>query len=109
MKMSDTGLAMLTALEGSRGTAYQDQLGLWTIGVGHLLTKSELTSGKLWIGGQPVRWSAGLTDQQIHDLLAEDLARTEQVVTDALLLTLSQPQFDALVSFAFNVGGPAFV
>src|SRR5713101_6926734 len=108
MKISDTGIAMVTALEGAKAEMYHDQVGLPTIGVGHLLTKSELSSGKLWIAGQVVRWSAGLTKPQMRALLAEDLDLTEVVVTDAVAPVLTQPQFDALVSFTFNVGEGAF-
>lgn len=108
MKMTDTGLAMLTALESAKPQMYHDQVGLPTIGVGHLLTKSELTSGKLWIGTEAVLWRDGLTELQMHDLLAEDLGFTEAVVTDSVVVPLSPPQFDALVSFVFNIGEDAW-
>jgi len=108
MKMSETGIAMLTAFEAEKSHMYLDQVGLPTIGVGHLLTKSELSSGKLWIAGQAVRRSTGLTEQQMRDLLAEDLDLTEVVITDAVQPVLTQPQFDALVSFTFNIGEGAF-
>ena len=108
MKMSSGGLAVLIGLEGKRGRVYKDAVGLLTIGVGHLLTKSELTSGKIHINGIPVRWEGGITDAQITDLLIQDLKEFEQTVSIACP-SISQSQFDALVSFSFNVGRKAFL
>lgn len=106
--MSDRGRSMLIELEGSRSHAYKDVAGFWTIGVGHMLTKDELTSGKINIGGIRVRWREGLSDDQIGHLLAQDLLRFERVVTESVLPPLNTAQFDSLVSFAFNVGAEAF-
>jgi lysozyme len=108
MKMSENGRKKLGEWEGSRSGAYRDQAGNLTIGVGHLLTRSELSSGKVWIQGQPVRYVVGLSDQQILDLLGQDLAGAEGAVNDGVKVDLSQNRFDALVSFCFNVGGAAF-
>ena len=106
--LSDRGKMLLGSLEGVRTTAYQDVAGLWTIGVGHLLTRDELSSGKVWIAGQPVRWELGLTDAQVAALLAQDIAPVEQAVSVLVRVPISQNQFDALVIFAFNVGREAF-
>src|SRR5882672_5375626 len=99
---------MLTELEGKRNAKYLDQAGLPTIGVGHLLTKSELSSGKIQLGGIPIRWTEGLTDAEVDAILAHDVEDTVEVVEAQVAVPLSQPQFDALVSFAFNIGGGAF-
>jgi len=96
---------MLTELEGKRNAKYLDQAGLPTIGVGHLLTKSELSSGKIQLGGIPIRWTEGLTDAEVDAILAHDVEDTVEVVEAQVAVPLSQPQFDALVSFAFNIGG----
>jgi lysozyme len=104
---SKAGLEALTLREGVVLTMYRDSAGLPTIGVGHLLTKDELTSGKLWIRGAPVKWPPGLTAAQAQELLQKDLARAEAAVSFAVRVPLSQGQFDALVSFAFNVGAAA--
>ncbi|HEX8561020.1 MAG TPA: lysozyme [Pyrinomonadaceae bacterium] len=108
MKMSQHGIGLLTQWEGCELKVYNDSAGLPTIGVGHLLTRSELTSGKITINGAPVKYTDGITQQQAEDLLAQDLAPTEQAVNGGVKVTLSQNQFDALTSFTFNVGTGAF-
>lgn len=107
MKTSIEGLALIEKREGLRTNMYLDSAGLQTIGVGHLLTKDELMSGKISIGGQPVKWRAGLTVGQVTALLDQDLAVAERAVA-AVRVTLSQQQHDTLVSFAFNIGPSAF-
>lgn len=100
---------MLIELEGSRSHAYQDVAGYWTIGVGHMLTRDELFSGKLEIEDKLVRWRDGLTEEQIGKLLAQDLRTYEDAVNLAVRPLLRQPQFDALVSLCFNIGRSAFM
>ncbi len=83
-------------------------LGLPTIGVRHLLTRDELSSGKISILGQPTCYSDGVTLSQAMDLLDQDLQRFEQSINEYVTIDLRQHQFDALVSFAFNMGSMAF-
>lgn len=104
MKISERGKKLIERLEGSELVMYLDAGGLPTIGVGHLLSKSELMSGKLRILGKVVRWHEGLTEQQCLDLLDQDLDLAELAVTAHVRATLAQHQFDALVSWVFNVG-----
>jgi lysozyme len=108
MSMSQHGLDLLTQWEGCELRVYNDAAGLPTIGVGHLLTKSELMSGKITIAGVPVQYANGLTQQQAEQLLAQDLDPTEAAVNNGVKVALSQNQFDALTSFTFNVGAAAF-
>lgn len=108
MQISEHGLELLKQWEGFELKLYKDSVGLPTIGVGHLLTKSELTSGKILIDGLPVQYSGGLTDQQALDLLSQDVKPAEQAVNTGAKVALTQNQFDALVSFTFNVGVGAF-
>ena len=108
MQMSQNGRKLLADWEGIRSKVYDDVAGLPTIGVGHLLTQEENNSGKITIQGQDVDYSQGLSEQQVLDLLAQDLVRFEEIVQNAVQVALSQNQFDALVSFAFNVGIQAF-
>lgn len=108
MQMSEHGLELLKQWEGSKNKLYYDSAGLPTIGVGHLLTKSELSSGKIIINGVPVKYDGGLSDQQVLDLLSQDVNPAAQVVTNKVTVGLNQNQFDALTSFTFNVGGAAF-
>lgn len=108
MRVSRTGRQLITALEGYRLCPYKDPAGYLTIGVGHLLTKSELSSGKIHLNSVAVQWAHGLTPEQVDELLAQDLMRFEAAVTQNVKVDLNQHQFDALVSFAFNVGEEAF-
>ena len=108
MKMSDNGRSLLTNWEGKMRQVYRDSARLLTIGVGHLLTRDEITSGKIMIAGLPVKYASGLTDQQIDKLLEQDLAWAESAVNTYIDVALTQNQFDALVSFTFNIGKQAF-
>ena len=105
--MSDHGRALLTQWEGSRAKMYLDSAGKPTIGVGHLLTQSENASGKLLVGREYVRWTAGLTPDQIDTVLRQDLGVAENAVIAYVGVPLKQHQFDALVSFVFNSGAGA--
>ena len=109
--MSPAGIDFLKQWEGVRYEAYRDAIDLLTIGVGHLLTKSELFSGKLYMGehstGRCVHWGNGLSEEDVEGLLRRDLMGAEGIVR-RMLAELTQPQFDALVSFTFNVGQRAF-
>ena len=108
MQMSANGLELLEQWEGFKPNVYKDSAGLPTIGVGHLLTKSELSSGKIVINGTSVPYSGGLTNQQVLNLLSQDVNPAGQAVNNNVKVTLNQNQFDALVSFTFNVGSGSF-
>ncbi len=110
MRVSERGRALLAAWEGgARLRAYADSGGAMTIGVGHLLTGDELSSGRVIIAGEPVPWRDGLSEAQADALLADDLGEAEAVVNSRVCRALAQNQFDALVSFTFNVGAAAFI
>lgn len=94
MKISEQGLELLIAREGKRNKAYLDSVGVWTIGVGH--TGPEVHAGLVW------------SDAEVEAALRADLDRFEDAVNDNTTVGLEQHQFDALVSFAFNVGVGAF-
>lgn len=102
-------MKLLEEYEGKRRRVYLDSANLETIGIGHLLTKDERSSGKLYIKGRAVKYgNGGLNDEEIYGLLAQDLEPVEAVVEQNVKVPLTQPQFDALVIFAFNVGNGAF-
>ena len=108
MQMSESGRKKLAAWEGVRCRAYRDAGGKLTIGVGHLLTRSELSSGKIRIKGEIARYAGSLTDRQVLDLLGQDLEGAENAVNEGVAVELSLNQFNVLVSFCFNVGAAAF-
>jgi lysozyme len=101
------GMDAIIHHEGLRKTAYRDVAGLLTIGVGHLLTRDELSSGKLRIGSEVVRWAKGISDSQARTLLAQDLDIAERAVSEDDR-GLTDGQFDALVSLVFNIGVGAY-
>jgi len=88
-------LYMIKHHEGVRNKPYQDPIGLWTVGVGHLIG-----DGK----SLPEEWNRVFTDEEVNDLLKKDLRRFEAGVFRLCPVGLTQPRFDALVSFSFNVG-----
>lgn len=94
MMLSLAGLAHLKQWEGLKLSPYKDSAGLWTIGYGHLLKNGE--------------WWDSITEAQASQLLAQDVGTAEDAVNSLVKVTLSQPQFDALVSFVYNVGVGAF-
>jgi GH24 family phage-related lysozyme (muramidase) len=95
MRVSEHGIDLIKSHEGLRLMAYPDP-GTggepWTIGYGH--------TGN-------VRPGIAISEEQAEDLLREDLMKFEAAVLELLPIELSQSEFDALVSFAFNVGSYA--
>ena len=89
MKVSDRGLALIKEFEGCKLTAYQDSVGVWTIGYGHTRTASRVMI---------------ITQAQADELLALDVSEHATGVYKALQVKIEQHQFDAVVSLAFNVG-----
>lgn len=108
MKMSENGLKFLKDHEGQILHVYKDSAGYPTIGIGHLLSGIEKVKGVVNIAGKQVIIANGITEQQALDLLAQDVQPAEDAVNAAVKVPLTQNQFDALVSFAFNVGCGGF-
>lgn len=119
MKISPQGFEILTQFEGESPVLYDDATGKSisdpsaakgnpTIGIGHFLTADELSSGSIQIGGESVDWRQGLSQEQMQNLARQDLQDAIQAVESSITAPLTQNQFDALVSFAFNIGPQAF-
>lgn len=114
-EFSNDGIEFLKEVEGIELREYPDVEGNPTIGIGHLLTRSELSSGKISIYSkddnctQVIRYSKGITEKQAFDLLLQDLRFSIDVVNLYVEVDIFQHQFDCLVSFAFNVGNDAFI
>lgn len=110
-RMSIAGIQRLVDSEGSEARVYLDQAGLPTIGVGHLLDQSELSSGKIELSDGSIidfRNNRALTPSEIRRLLKSDLPKYEKPVNELVKVELSQDNFDALVHFVFNIGVTAF-
>ena len=87
---SGKGIALTKRFEGLKLTAYQDQVGRWTIGYGHT--------------GIAVHGGMTITQEQADQLLSSDLAAAVTCVNHAVTAVIGQSQFDALVDFVFNLG-----
>jgi len=108
MEVSNKLVSLLKKWEGFKNYAYNDVAGLLTIGVGHLLTASEKQTKIIEINGEKVRWVEGLSADQVNNLLLQDLKPFVKEVNNLVKVPLNQNQFDALVSFIFNIGINAF-
>lgn len=94
MQTSDKGIAMIKQFEGCKLTAYQDSVGVWTIGYGW--TKP--------VDGKPIRAGMTIKQETAERLLKTGLVSYESDVSRLVKVGLTQGQFDALVSFTYNLG-----
>lgn len=95
LRTSRAGIDLITSFEGYYPSWYLDPVGVRTVGYGH-------TSERI-----PAGITVPLTREEALDLLRSDLKEYEAEVRRLVKVPLSQPQFDALTSFAFNVGAGA--
>lgn len=96
--------AQLHLEDPSKIYTYIDPIKLPTIGYGHLITSTELINNKIVINGEVCVLTQGLTIKQVNDLKRQDLVRFVNAVNTNVKVNLTQNMFDALVSWAFNVG-----
>jgi lysozyme len=90
MQISDTGLKLIEQFESCKLQAYQDVRGIWTIGWGHT--------------GTDVYDGLTITQDQANSLLLQDTQNAVNHVNSLVTVSITQGQFDALCSFAYNVG-----
>ena len=96
MNVSKAGIALIKHHEGVRSRPYRCAANLWTCGVGHLIG-----DGK----SLPDSWNRTFSQEEIDGILKSDLRRFELGVHKMLPnVSLRQHEFDALVSFCFNLG-----
>ena len=98
MKLNENGLALLRAFEGFRAQSYRDVAGVWTIGYGH--------TGRA--GPPEVTPQSRMTEPEARALMKRQAETFAKAVRSMLTRELTDDQFSALVSFAFNVGTGAF-
>ena len=94
--ITQQGLDLVKRFEGFSSTIYTCPAGYATIGYGHLVRPYEHS-----------RFASGITEQQAEDLLRQDVKTAEQAVRRLIYVPLTDGQFDALVSFTFNLGSGA--
>jgi lysozyme len=96
VNVSKAGIALIKHHEGVRSRPYRCAANLWTVGVGHLIG-----DGK----SLPDSWNRTFTKEEIDGLLKSDLRRFELGVSKMLPnVPLRQHEFDAIISFCFNLG-----
>lgn len=94
MKISDDGMALIKRFEGLRLQAYQDSVGVWTIGYGWTQP----------VAGRKIGAGMAINAATAERLLACGVAQFEQGVERRVTVPITQGQFDALVSFTYNLG-----
>ena len=94
MKLSPAGVNLIKSFEGLRLTSYLCEAGVWTIGYGTT--------------GAEIGPNLTITKQQAEDFLLRTLKYFESSVSELIKVKVSQSEFDALVSFTYNVGVSAF-
>lgn len=94
MKTSGAGLDLVKRFEGFSPVVYTCPAGYPTIGYGHVVTAGEA-------------FPDGIDRQKATEILRRDIMVAERAVARLITSRITQPHFDALVSFTFNLGGGA--
>jgi lysozyme len=96
VNVSKAAIALIKHHEGVRNRPYRCPANLWTCGVGHLIGDGKHL---------PDSWNRTFTEAEIDGLLKSDLRRFELGVHKMLPnVPLRQHEFDAIISFCFNLG-----
>ena len=90
MKIGSKGLALIKHFEGCELEAYKCPAGVWTIGYGHI---------------KGVQEGMTITEMQAEEMLQSELIEYEGYINDLVEVELNQNQFDAMVSWVYNLGG----
>ncbi len=107
MKVSKAAIDMIKHHEGVRTKPYRCPALLWTVGVGHVIDPTHATVKYEERRNLPIPegWDRVLTMDEVDRILSQDLGRFERGVVRLCPAAVGrQGVFDALVSFAFNVG-----
>ena len=89
LRLDEEGLNLIKRWEGLRLEAYLCSANVWTIGYGHTRTAKP---------------GMKITEKRANELLREDVRKFENLINRIVTVSLTQNQFNALVSWAFNVG-----
>jgi lysozyme len=90
MNIGNKGLELIKHFEGCELQAYKCPAGVWTIGYGHIKGVSE---------------GMTITQQEAENMLRDEMAEYEGYVNNLVTVELNQNQFDAMVSWVYNLGG----
>lgn len=100
MKINQAALDLVKEFEGLKLTAYQDPVGIWTIGYG--------TTAAAGVGVTPIRGMT-ITAAQAETFLLRGLEKFAGKIADGIDVPVTGNQFGALVSLAYNIGPDAFL
>ena len=89
MNISKEGISLIKNYEGCRLESYQDSVGVWTIGFGHI---------------KDVKEGDKLNQDEAENLLKEEMPEYEGYINSMIEVPLDQCQFDALVCWVYNLG-----
>ena len=89
MKTSEEGLELIKSFEGCETTAYQDSVGVWTIGYGH-------TKG--------VEEGQTCSIEDAETMLSDEMDEYEGYINNMVKVEREQHEFDALVAWGYNLG-----
>lgn len=103
LRLSSQGWAMIAELEGKINTLYNDPANHCTIGIGHLVHEGPIDGCEA-----EAPFANGLSDEEVYRLFLEkDAPIYEEHVRRLITVPLFPSEFDALVSFTYNLGGGA--
>ena len=95
MTPSKNCIDLIKKFEGFRSEAYQDSVGIWAVGYG----------STMWLDGKNVQPGQRMTIQEAEAVMTWELTRKGKEILSGLPTTIiNQNQYDALVSFAYNLG-----
>lgn len=94
MELSQKGKELIMQFEGCKLTAYQDSVGIWTIGYGNTFYED----------GTPVKKGDIITHNRAIELFNLIVKKFEVSVDELVISNVNQNQFDAMVSLAYNIG-----
>ena len=89
MNISNKGIELIKQFEGCRLKAYQDSVGVWTIGYGHT---------------ESVKEGMEISQHQADIMLGSDLVKYANYINEYVTVSLNPNQFDALTSWVYNLG-----
>jgi len=90
MKTGSKGIELIKHFEGCELEAYKCPAGVWTIGYGHI---------------KGVKEGMTITELQAEEMLKSELNEYEGYINNLVTVELNQNQFDAMVSWVYNLGG----